>query len=43
MEVEINFLEPIEFDPNRDRTELCQLTYEKVSNTFESYKNLATS
>lgn len=43
MEVEINFLEPIEFDPNRDRSELCQLTYEKVSNTFESYENCVAS
>ncbi|MCB5245746.1 MAG: lysophospholipid acyltransferase family protein [Candidatus Cloacimonadaceae bacterium] len=38
MEVEINFLDPIEFDPQRDRNELCQLTYEKVCNTFESYE-----
>jgi 1-acyl-sn-glycerol-3-phosphate acyltransferase len=37
LEAELCFLDPVEYDPNRNRSELSDLVYEKVRDTFHSY------
>ena len=37
LEAEICFLDPVEYDPQRNRGELAELVYERVRDTFHSY------
>jgi hypothetical protein len=37
LEAELSFLDPVEYDPERNRGELAELVYEQVRDTFNSY------
>lgn len=37
VEAELCFLDPVEYDPQRNRTELAELVYQKVRDGFQSY------
>lgn len=37
LEAELCFLDPVEYDPDRNRGELAELVYEQVRDTFQSY------
>lgn len=43
LEAELCFLEPVEYDPQRDRGELAELVYAQVRDTFSSYDTQLTS
>ncbi|MBW6513868.1 MAG: 1-acyl-sn-glycerol-3-phosphate acyltransferase [Candidatus Syntrophosphaera sp.] len=42
IEAELSFLDPVEYDPARNRGELSDLVYEKVSEAFRSYDTQTT-
>ena len=43
LEAEICFLDPVEYDPQRNRGELAELVYERVRDTFNSYDTQLSS
>lgn len=43
LEAEICFLDPVEYDPQRDRGELAELVYKRVRDTFNSYDTQLSS
>lgn len=43
LEAELCFLDPVEYDPKRNRSELAELVYEKVRDTFQSYDSQLSS
>ena len=43
LEAEICFLDPVEYDPQRNRGELAELVYKRVRDTFNSYDTQLSS
>ncbi len=43
LEAELCFLDPVEYDPQRNRTQLAEMVYEQVRDTFHSYDSQLSS